>query len=83
MGGRQTSLGDLCQRPKIFVRLKEAPKQTLCSLPDSDRLYILSNSLPKTILPFQYLSIWYKEIFTDTLKKLGLSLQFTKNMRMS
>ena len=43
-----TSLGDFCQCQQLFVSLKEALNQTLCSLPASDRLYIVSNSLPKT-----------------------------------
>ena len=42
------SLGDFFATQKPFVCLKEAPKQTLCSLLTSDMLDIASNSVLKT-----------------------------------
>ena len=48
-GGRRShSLGDFFATQKPFVCLKEAPKQTLCSLLTSDMLDIASNSVLKT-----------------------------------
>ena len=47
---RHTSLSDFSLPNKPCLSYKEAPKQTLCSLPTSDRLYIVSNSIPKTSL---------------------------------
>ena len=48
-GGRRShSLGDFFAAQKPFVCLKEAPKQTLCSLLTSDMLDIASNSVLKT-----------------------------------
>ena len=47
-GPRSHSLGDFFAVQKPFVCLKEAPKQTLCSLLSSDIIYIASNSMLKT-----------------------------------
>ena len=45
-GGRRShSLGDFFAAQKTFVSLKNAPKQTLCSLPISHMLDIASNSM--------------------------------------
>ena len=47
-GRRSHFLGDFFAAQKPFVCLKEAPKQTLCSLLTSDMLDIASNSMLKT-----------------------------------
>ena len=47
-GWRSHSLGDFFAAQKPFVGLKEAQKQTLCSLLTSDMLNIASNSVLKT-----------------------------------
>ena len=48
-GGRRShSLGDFLATQKPFVCLKEAPKQTLCSLLASEMLDIASNSVLRT-----------------------------------
>ena len=48
-GGRRShSLGDFVAAEEPFVSLKEAPKQTLCSLLTSDMLGMASNYMLKT-----------------------------------
>ena len=79
-GQRSHSLGDFFAAQKTFVSLKKAPKQTLCSLPTSDMLDITSNTPFKDQLyHLRYLSSWYKEMLTDTLKIIpGLGLKHAK-----
>ena len=62
--------GDYFAAQKPFVSLKDALKQTLCSLLTSDMLGIASNSI----------SSWHKEIVTGTLEILfSLGLKHAKN----
>ena len=69
-GGRRShSLGDFFTAQKSFVCLKEALKQTLCSLLTSDMLDIARNCHVKDKLYYlRCLSSWHKEMVTGTFK---------------
>ena len=64
----------------LFVNLKEAPKQTLCSLQASDMLHIASWPMLKTSCTVSSTSV--VEIVTATLKiPTGLGLEHAKKKR--